>query len=69
MLVIDRKVSEGFYVGSAFVKVLPGSTKGRVRIGIDAPKEIPIVREELVGNDPPPSDNHPVIPGPWPKAA
>lgn len=65
MLIIERKISQGVYVGEAYIKILPGSTHGRVRLGIEAPREIPIMREELL----PPSDNHPIIPGPWPKVA
>lgn len=66
MLIIERKISQGVYVGEAYIKILPGSTHGRVRLGIEAPRAVSIMREELVA---PPSDNHPVIPGPWPKVA
>lgn len=69
MLIIERKTSEGFYVGNAYIKVLPGSTKSRIRLGIEASRDIPIIREELLekpGNDAP-GDNHPIIPGPWPQ--
>lgn len=66
MLVIERKPTQGFYIGGVFVKVLPGSTKGRIRLGIDAPRDIPVMREELL--DQAPGDSHPVIPGPWPNA-
>lgn len=47
MLVLDRKVQEGFWIeGRIFVKVLAIGRK-RVKIGIEAPQELEIVREEL----------------------
>lgn len=48
MLVLDRKPNEGFWIdGQIFVKIL-GVRRGRVKIGIDAPGYVPIVREELL---------------------
>ena len=48
MLVLDRKVQEGFWIdGGIFVKVL-GVGKQRVKLGIEAPDDIKIVREELL---------------------
>ncbi len=47
MLVLDRKVQEGFWIEDRiFVKVL-GVGRRRVKLGIEAPREIKIVREEL----------------------
>ena len=47
MLVLDRKINEGFWIeGRIFIKVL-GIGKRRVKIGIDAPSELTVVREEL----------------------
>lgn len=47
MLVLDRKVHEGFWIeGGIFVKVLSVGRK-RVKLGIEAPPNIKIVREEL----------------------
>ncbi len=48
MLVITRRKNEGFYVGDAYIRVLPSSTYDQIRLGIDAPKDINIVREELL---------------------
>lgn len=47
MLVLERKVSEGVWIGDAFIKILPGTSKGRIRLGIDAPREILVLRDEL----------------------
>ncbi len=48
MLVLDRKVHEGFWIeGRIFVKVLSIGRR-RIKLGIEAPRELTIVREELV---------------------
>ncbi len=47
MLVIDRKLQEGFWIDDRiFVKVLSIGRR-RVKLGIDAPAELVIAREEL----------------------
>ena len=47
MLVLDRKLHEGFWIDDCiFVKVL-SIGKRRVKIGIEAPDDLSIVREEL----------------------
>jgi len=44
MLVITRKRNEVIYIGD--IKITVCSVKGgQVRLGIDAPKEIPIIRD------------------------
>ena len=48
MLVLDRKIQQGFWIdGRIFVKVLSISRK-RIKLGIEAPKGMVIVREELL---------------------
>jgi carbon storage regulator len=47
MLVISRNINETIHLGDD-VKIVVLSVRGnRVRIGIDAPKEIPIHRKEV----------------------
>ena len=47
MLVLDRRVKEGFWIeGRIFVKVL-SIGRHRVKLGIEAPSDLKIVREEL----------------------
>lgn len=47
MLVLDRKIREGFWIGDEiFVKVLSVG-KRRVKLGIEAPSGLAIVRSEL----------------------
>ncbi len=52
MLVLTRKIGEKFLMGSDMnIKIL--GVKGKqVRIGIEAPESVNIVREELLGRDP-----------------
>ncbi len=53
MLVLDRKINEGFWIeGRIFVKVLSIGRR-RIKLGIEAPKETTIVREELADQAPP----------------
>lgn len=47
MLILTRKVGESILLGDD-VKIVVKEVRGsQVRIGIDAPEEIPIYREEL----------------------
>lgn len=51
MLVLDRKVQEGFWIeGRIFVKVLAVGRK-RVKLGVEAPEDAEIVREELTSRN------------------
>ena len=48
MLVLDRKVHEGFWIDNRiFVKVLSIS-RHRIKLGIEAPRDVTVVREELL---------------------
>ncbi len=48
MLVLDRKLQEGFWIeGHIFVKVL-GIGRRRVKLGIKAPDYVKILRGELL---------------------
>lgn len=54
MLVLTRKVGEKILIGSNIeVVVVEIDPRGRVRIGISAPKEVPIFRAELLDGQPP----------------
>ncbi|MBI2826959.1 MAG: carbon storage regulator [Planctomycetia bacterium] len=48
MLVLSRKVGERIVVGGKVVITLVRMGQGSVRIGIDAPSDMAIVREELM---------------------
>ena len=48
MLVLTRKIDQGIVIaGNIYIRVL-GVERDRVKIGIDAPIEIPILRQELL---------------------
>lgn len=53
MLVLNRKAGESFTIdGRIIIKVLGESNNTPIRIGIEAPKHIKIVRNELLQNRP-----------------
>ncbi|MCH8044860.1 MAG: carbon storage regulator CsrA [Planctomycetes bacterium] len=47
MLVLSRKVGQRILIGDDISITIVRVAQGGVRIGIDAPKELPVVREEL----------------------
>ena len=47
MLILSRKVGETICIGEAITIKVTAASKGRVRIAIDAPREIPVLRGEL----------------------
>jgi carbon storage regulator len=48
MLVLTRKLMEKLYIGDDVCVTIVRIEGGQVRIGIDAPREVPVVRAELV---------------------
>lgn len=47
MLVLSRKVGERILIGDEIAVTVVRIAGGGVRLGIEAPKELPVVREEL----------------------
>ena len=47
MLVLSRKVGERILIGKDIAVTIVRVTPGGVRVGIEAPTELPVVREEL----------------------
>ncbi len=47
MLVLSRKIGERIWIGDQISVTVVRITGGGVRLGIDAPAEMPVVREEL----------------------
>jgi carbon storage regulator len=47
MLVLSRKDGEKIVVGNRVVVTVLKASGGRVRLGIEAPHEIPVYREEI----------------------
>ncbi len=47
MLVLARKVGEKIIIGNSIVVEVLKSQGGRVRLGVDAPREVCIFRDEI----------------------
>lgn len=47
MLILTRRVGETFIIGKEITITILGVKGSQVRIGINAPKKIPIYREEI----------------------
>jgi len=47
MLVLSRKVGEKIFIGENISVTIVRVAQGIVRIGVDAPDDLPIVREEI----------------------
>lgn len=47
MLILTRRVGETLYIGDDVKVTVLGVTAGQVRIGIDAPKDTEVHREEI----------------------
>lgn len=50
MLVLTRKLDERIVIDDRITVTVVEIKGGQIRLGIDAPKEMPIKREELIGS-------------------
>jgi carbon storage regulator len=48
MLVITRTTDEQFYIGDDIRITVISTNRGKIRIGIDAPREVVVARDELL---------------------
>lgn len=60
MLVLSRKVGEAVWIGDTLVTVVRDG-RGSIRLGIQAPKDVPILRSELVDGSRDASDSKPTL--------
>lgn len=51
MLVFSRKVGEKFYIGDDICVKITEIKKNKIRIGVEAPKDKRIAREEILTED------------------
>lgn len=57
MLVLTRKIDQGIVIaGNIYVRIL-GVERDRVKIGIAAPTEVPVLRQELLDREQAPGPN------------
>ena len=61
MLVLSRKVGEKILIGDEIAVTVVRVAQGIVRLGVEAPQELPILREEIKDRlqEPPPKDKTP----------
>ena len=52
MLVLTRQTNERILIGEDIVIEVREVRGSQVRIGIEAPKDVPVVREEILGRQP-----------------
>ena len=60
MLVLSRKLGEKIYINDNICITVVDIDRGKIRLGIEAPRDIPIFRQELLPaqtqpKDPPPT--------------
>jgi carbon storage regulator len=48
MLVLSRKLGEKIYIGDNICITVVDIDRGKIRLGIEAPRDVPISRQELL---------------------
>ena len=48
MLVLSRKLGEKIYIGDNICITVVDIDRGKVRLGIEAPRSVPVYRQELL---------------------
>jgi carbon storage regulator len=59
MLILTRKPAETIQIGDDIVIKVIRTGSGSVKIGIEAPRQVPVMRGELLGNRKPGQVAHP----------
>jgi carbon storage regulator len=52
MLVLSRKLGEKIIINDNITITVVDIDRGKIRLGIEAPRDVPIFREELLPNHP-----------------
>jgi len=53
MLVLSRKLGEKIFINDNICITVVDIDRGKIRLGIEAPREVPIFRKELLTGAPP----------------
>ncbi|MCI0684422.1 MAG: carbon storage regulator [Gemmataceae bacterium] len=61
MLVLSRKLGEKIYINNNICITVVDIDRGKIRLGIEAPREVPIFRKELLSEPTPPKADTPVL--------
>jgi carbon storage regulator len=59
MLVLSRKLGEKIQIGEDICVTVVDIDRGKIRLGIEAPREVPIFRQELLPLGVPPTSDEP----------
>jgi len=54
MLVLSRKLGEKIHIGDNICITIVDIDRGKIRLGIEAPRDVPIFRQELLASNPTP---------------
>ena len=58
MLVLSRKLGEKIHIGDNICITIVDIDRGKIRLGIEAPRDVPIFRQELLAsNNVPPASS------------
>ena len=58
MLVLSRKLGEKIFIGETLCITVVDIDRGKIRLGIEAPRDVPIYRQELLPlKSSPPADS------------
>jgi carbon storage regulator len=61
MLVLSRKLGEKIYISDNICITIVDIDRGKIRLGIEAPRDVPIFRQELLADKKPPETPNPVL--------
>jgi len=62
MLALSRKLGEKIHIGDNICITVVDIDRGKIRLGIEAPRDVPVYRQELLsGNDRPASPTPSIV--------
>jgi carbon storage regulator len=62
MLVLSRKLGEKIFIGDNICITVVDIDRGKIRLGIEAPRNVPIYRQELLPLNGAPKPDAPTVP-------